>query len=188
VVKCSEKENHAIAATGSRRGHSSCFLAPLSMPLLLKAFELVHGKGIDFRMPLRALGAQLLLVLLLPAALGIILRYSFPVQVSRHEKKLRRFSLVAPAFLIGFIVYQTRQLLLMAWNSIAGAAACFVFLSMAAGYVVGFFFRLNRTDRQTLVIEFGVRNVATNGSTLSGRNRRIVSRSSGKVVACLAGA
>jgi len=138
----------------------SCFLAPLSMPLLLKAFEFVLGKRIDFQVPLRALVGQLLLILLVPVAVGIVLRYSFPEQVSRHEKKLRRFSLLALAFLIGFIIYQTRQLLLTAWTSISGAAACFVFLSMATGYVVGFFFRLNRTDCQTLIIEFGVRNVA----------------------------
>jgi len=138
----------------------SCLAAALTMPLLLRAFESVLAKRIDFHVPLALLSGQLLLLLVLPVLIGILIRRSYPQFVIRWDRTFRLIGMVALACLIGFILIQTRELFLSNWLQIGKAAALFVLLSMILGYLVGFVFRLNRKNSFTLLIEYGVRNVA----------------------------
>lgn len=138
----------------------SCLVAPLTMPLLIKGFEFAFGKQIDFQVPLKLLFGQLLLLLVLPVWIGLILRRRSPGFVARFEKGFRAIGMLGLACLIGFVLYQTKDLFLLNWFAITRAAALFVVFSMTAGYLVALLFRLNGNDRFTVTIEFGVRNIA----------------------------
>lgn len=138
----------------------SCLMAPLTMPFLIKGFEFALGKRIDFQVPLKLLFGQLLLLIVLPIWIGLILRRRRPDLVSRFEKRFRAIGMFGLACLIGFILFETKDLFLLNWYAITRAAGMFVVFSMIAGYLVSFLFRLTGKDRFTITIEFGVRNIA----------------------------
>jgi len=96
----------------------------------------------------------------LPVLIGIALRKYYPQLVERYDKTLRSGGILLLMALIAFVLFQTWDLFLTSWFSIAQAAAVFVLLSMLLGWIVGFLFRWDRKDSFTLSIEYGVRNVA----------------------------
>jgi bile acid:Na+ symporter, BASS family len=139
--------------------------AALTMPLLLRMFHFLLPRSAGFEVPLKFLFGQLLLLLVIPVLIGLAVHRYLPTLVTRHSKILRRAGFLALGCLIAFIFYQTRALLIASWLDIAEAAVIFILFSMVLGYTLGSVFRLDRKDTFTLLIEYGVRNVAITTAT-----------------------
>ncbi|CRI64205.1 membrane hypothetical protein [Thiocapsa sp. KS1] len=90
----------------------------------------------------------------------------------RAGRWLRRLSLLGLAILVGAILYTARADLASGMGPMVTAALVFSVTAMLTGWVLGWLVGLNRRDRFTLLLEFGVRNlalVALIGITVFGR-------------------
>jgi BASS family bile acid:Na+ symporter len=138
----------------------SSLCASLTMPLFLRFFQFLLPQVSSFKMPLKVLFGQLFLLLVLPVLLGFVIRSFYPKFFVRFSKPLRRIGFIALGCLITLIFVRTWDLLVSSWLGIVKAAVVFVLCSMSLGYFFGFLFKLDRRDSFTLLIEFGVRNIA----------------------------
>ena len=151
----------------------SSVLALGSMPLLTAAgFALFLDKNHAIDVPLVRMALQLLLLLLLPVALGMGLRHWHEQFTDRHGPALRRLSICALAALVVSIIYNQRQLLGEDLMEVTGAALLFSLCAVTLAWTIGLLAGLKREDCFTLMLEFSVRNLAITaviGITVLGR-------------------
>jgi len=151
----------------------STLLALVSMPLLTAAgIALFLNQQDAIPVPVARMVGQLALMLLLPLALGMALRQGWPEWVHQGRRWLRRLSLLGLAVLVGAILYAQRADLASGLGPMVTAALVFSVTAMLTGWGLGWLIGLNRQDRFTLLLEFGVRNlalVALIGITVLGR-------------------
>jgi len=139
---------------------ASCLLAVVTMPLLTRVFEAVMGRPFGFRAPAGPLAAQILLMLVLPVAVGMTIRSRAPGLAARYEAAFRRAASLSIALLLGFIVWSEWTRFVANFAVSAGAAALFVVLAMAAGGLAAVAAGADRRERFTLSVEFATRNTA----------------------------
>lgn len=151
----------------------STLLALISMPLLTAAgMALFLDRQDAIPVPFARMVGQLVLLMVLPLGLGMALRHGWPGLVRRAGRWLRRLSLLGLAILVGAILYAQRADLASGPGPMVTAALIFSVTAMLTGWVLGWMVGLNRRDRFTLLLEFGVRNlalVALIGITVFGR-------------------
>ena len=151
----------------------STLLALVSMPLLTAAgIALFLDRHDAIPAPVGRMVGQLALLLLLPLGLGMGLRHGWSALVHHGRRWLRRLSLLGLAVLVGAILYAERADLASGLGPMVTAALVFSVTAMLTGWVLGWLVGLNRQDRFTLLLEFGVRNlalVALIGITVFGR-------------------
>jgi bile acid:Na+ symporter, BASS family len=139
---------------------ASCVAAVVTMPLLTRGFELALGRPLGYRAPVGPLAAQVLVLLVLPVALGMALRARAPRFAARHEKAFARVAAAGLALLLGFILASEWDRFVTNLAATATASALFVLLAMAAGGAVAMLSRADRRERFTLSVEFATRNCA----------------------------
>ena len=150
----------------------SCLLAVLTIPALALIFRAALGHSVGFTAPLPLILAQLLLMLALPVALGMWVRFSRPVFAGRSQPYLRALGFVGVAALIVLIVASDPVVFLHGLRDSVPLAATFVAASFLAGWLVGAATGASPPDRFTLATEFATRNMAVAAAialTLAGR-------------------
>jgi BASS family bile acid:Na+ symporter len=151
----------------------STLLALISMPLLTAAgIALFLDRQDAIPVPFARMVGQLVLLMVLPLSLGMALRHGWPGLVHHAGRWLRRLSLLGLAILVGAILYAERADLADGTGPMVTPALVFSVTAMLTGWVLGWLVGLNRRDRFTLLLEFGVRNlalVALIGITVFGR-------------------
>ena len=151
--------NAALAVTLTA---CSCLIAVVTLPVLTQwGFALWLASDSTVAVPVLLMIGQLLLLLLLPVAVGMAVRYRWPAWSARRCGAAQRLALLGLLALLGFVVYDQADLLLSgAWRVQVGAALLFTLLAMATGWMVGWLAGLEPRDRFTLLCEFAVRNLA----------------------------
>ncbi len=150
--------NAALAVTLTA---CSCLIAVVTLPVLTQwGFARWLGSDSTVAVPVLLMIGQLLLLLLLPVAVGMAVRHRWPAWSARRCRAAQRLALLGLLALLGFVVYDQADLLSVAWRVQVGAALLFTLLAMAAGWVVGGLVGLESRDRFTLLCEFAVRNLA----------------------------
>jgi BASS family bile acid:Na+ symporter len=151
----------------------SSLLALGSMPLLTAAaFAIFLDQHNAIDVPITRMTLQLLLLLLLPVALGMSLRHWRIQFVEQYGQAVRRLSMCALTALVVSIIYNQRQLLGEDLAEVATAALLFTLCAVALAWTIGTLVGLTGEDRFTLVLEFSVRNLAITaaiGVTVLGR-------------------
>jgi BASS family bile acid:Na+ symporter len=129
------------------------------MPLILVILApLAFGTEV-FSVPVGELALRLLLFLMLPVALGMMLRQLWPTVLARHDRALRHLGLgLLALFLTTLIMDQRSTVLAMLYQSTQLIVA-FTVLALLTGWLVGRLLPWNGPDRAVLAIEFAVRNV-----------------------------
>jgi BASS family bile acid:Na+ symporter len=138
----------------------SCLAAVATMPLLTRLFELVLGGPFGFEVPATTLVVQLLVLLVAPVGLGMAVRRRAPAFAERNRRVFRLAAFAALVALIGFVVVAERGDFAREIPRAAPLAAALVVAAMAAGALVAAVLGAGRSDRFTLALEFGTRNVA----------------------------
>ncbi len=115
----------------------SSLLAVLTIPALALAFRAALGHPMGFAAPLPLILAQLLLMLALPVALGMWVRFSRPVFAGRSQSYLRALGFVGVAALIVLIVASDPVVFLHGLRDSVPLAATFIAASFLAGWLVG---------------------------------------------------
>jgi BASS family bile acid:Na+ symporter len=127
--------------------------------------------------PLGRMIGQLVLMILLPLALGMTLRARRPAAVARAGQALRLVSLAALAALVGLILLDQRDGLTVAAAAALPVALPFCLMTMLAGFTLGGLLQLESDDRFALLIEFGTRNlglVAIMGGLILGNLQSVL--------------
>jgi BASS family bile acid:Na+ symporter len=133
----------------------------LTFPLLTAAGVLLYlGEGGGAGIPLGTMIEQLVLLMLLPIAIGMIVRAWRPGFVQRHRVSLKRASLLVVAGVVAFIAYDQRATFAVHLGSAAYISAFFTVSAMAIGLAAGRLLSAPRPDRIALLIEFPARNTA----------------------------
>ena len=150
----------------------SSLLAVVTIPALALAFRAALGHPVGFAAPLPLILAQLLLMLALPVALGMWVRFSRPAFAGRSQPYLRALGFGGVAALIVLIVASDPVVFLHGLRDSVPLAATFVAASFLAGWLVGAATGASPPDRFTLATEFATRNMAVAAAialTLAGR-------------------
>ena len=151
----------------------SSLLALASMPILTAVgFALFLDKHQAIDVPLARMTLQLLLLLLLPVALGMGLRHWHKQFTDRYGLAFRRLSICALTALVVSVIYNQRQLLGEDLMEVTWAALLFSLCAVTLAWAIGLLAGLSGEDRFTLMLEFSVRNLAITaaiGITVLGR-------------------
>jgi BASS family bile acid:Na+ symporter len=133
----------------------------ITFPLVTAAgVRLFLGERAGVEIPLGTMMVQLLLLMLLPIAVGMVVRARGPAFVERHRATLKRASLLIVAAIVMFIAYDQRGAFAVHLASAAGLSAFFTPSAMLIGFATGWLLGAALPDRITLAVEFPVRNTA----------------------------
>ena len=142
----------------------------ITLPLVVTAgFWLLLKKGESIDVPVGLMISQLVVLLLLPTIAGMWVKHFWPQSVARRINSLRRFSVLALALIILFVLWEQAEHLASLFKELALSASIYTLLTMVAGWSVGKLLNINPADRFTLMVEFSVRNmgiVTVVGATL----------------------
>ena len=133
----------------------------LTFPLLAnEGFALFLGGPAGAEFPVVRMVAQLLLLLLLPIATGMMVRWRRPELVERYHQTLKRWTLVAVAVIVTVIVVDQRALFVEQLGRVVGISALVTVVTMAVGFSLGALVGGSFSDRIAYLVEFSARNTA----------------------------
>ncbi len=155
---CLARANSALSVTLTA---VSCLLSFLTVPALVTAgFFFWLDDQPEIAIPPATLSLELVVLVVLPIAIGMALRKWRPTKVESRDLLLRRCSLGALVVLVTFIVYDQRASMVANLGPLALVAVVFTALSMAAGFLLAWITGRPAADRLTYLIEFSCRNLA----------------------------
>jgi BASS family bile acid:Na+ symporter len=152
---------HANSALSVTLTAVSCLLSFLTVPALVTAgFFFWLDNQPEIVIPPAELSLQLLVLVVLPIAIGMTLRRWRPTRVESRDLLLRRSSLGVVVGLVSFIVWNQRVSMVANLGPLVLVAVVFTVLSMATGYGLAWITGRPQADRLTYLIEFSCRNLA----------------------------
>jgi len=131
------------------------FTIPLFTNLALQHFL---GEGAAIALPIGTTMLQIVMITLLPTAIGMAIRHRFPGTARRLEKQMGRLAggLLALIILLLFIREASRLPGFLAQMGLA--IALLNVLAMLAGFLAGRLFRLPLAQQVCIAIEVGIQN------------------------------
>lgn len=99
-------------------------------------------------------------IILIPVALGMLVRARAERFALRAEKPIKLFSVLVLAGLIAIAIYMERKALLPSIVAVGGACLAFNLLSMFSGYLAPLALRLPRSQAVAISMEIGIHNAA----------------------------
>src|SRR5262245_60846992 len=120
----------AVALTAA-----SCAVSIATLPILVGVgFRVLLGDAQPIEVPALLMSGQLVVLLLVPVGLGMLLRARYPAWVAARAPVLQALGLAVTLGLVVGVSYADREVLVRQAGSIAGVAALFTALTMAAGW------------------------------------------------------
>ena len=152
---------------------ASTLVAVVTMPLaMLLGFRGLAIAGAGLRVPVLATTGQLVLLLIVPAGLGMAVRAWRPETAVKHLGGLRLLSLMTVLVPLFVVVWLQWGPFLALAGQAALAAVLFTVVSAALGYSLGVLASPLRPDRFALAVNVSTRSfglAATVGATFMGR-------------------
>lgn len=99
-------------------------------------------------------------IILIPVAIGMLLRAKAERFALRAEMPIKIFSILVLAFLIAGAIYIERKALLPSLVAVGGACLAFNLVSMLTGYLAPLALRLPRGQAIAVAMEIGIHNAA----------------------------
>jgi bile acid:Na+ symporter, BASS family len=138
----------------------SCLAATVTMPAIGKAFEMALQAPLLLSAPIHLIIRQLVLVLLLPVAIGMSVRHWAPERADRHSPALRRMAFALTGVVLASIIADNVDAFVSGLATTVPLAIAFVAASLGVGWGAAALVTADRRDRFTIAAEFGTRNVA----------------------------
>lgn len=130
-------------------------------PLLLYALASAGWDGGGkLRLPVAQLLLQNVLLVVLPVALGMLLRHHRPAWAQRAAAWLDQAAFPALLLLVVVFVMANRQLIVQHFAPLAAATAALVVAAMGSGLLLSRLALLSVPQERTIVIEVGIQNAA----------------------------
>lgn len=137
-------------------------VSPFTIPLLTNwAMSAFMGDSAQVELPIVQTVLQLVLITIVPVAIGMLLKAKAPKFSDRAEKPMRVFSLVVLFLIVGALTLQQKDGLAgffarTGWPSLALNVS-----SMAIGFAVATLAQLKHAQRVTISLEVGIQNGTT---------------------------
>jgi bile acid:Na+ symporter, BASS family len=134
--------------------------AILMMPVIMWLYSFIDLGEAGLAAPVSLLVIQLLVMILIPTALGMTVRFYKESFARQQEVALRRSSMIAIAGLVIFVIIQDFETLRSDGVQTVLISMIFTASALGVALIVGRLGGLNVRDRFTLGIEYVVQNVA----------------------------
>jgi BASS family bile acid:Na+ symporter len=138
----------------------SSLLAVVTVPLIDWMLAQATGEALGIDAPMSLLAAQLLVMLALPVAVGMLGRHRWPEAAARWHGPMRRAVFVAIGVLLMLVIQRDAGEFIDNLRVAVPMAVAFVVVAFATGWLTGSLLGGSRADCFTLGSEFSTRNVA----------------------------
>lgn len=137
----------------------SSFIAVLTIPLLV-AFSLswFMGSGETIAPPIGQMVGQVVLVTIVPVALGMVVRRRVPTLAAKIEKPMKIFSAVLLAVIVLGLVANQRDEVVGLFRTAGLPTLLLNLVMLTLGFLAGLLARLPLQSRVSLSIEGGIQN------------------------------
>jgi len=133
-------------------------LCLLTLPIILNlSLEYFLGAGQYVPPPVQKI-VEVAVIILLPVAIGMLIRSRAPAFAERMEKPIRLLSVLVLALLIVAAVAGEWQTLLSFFAAVGIACLAFNLVSMGSGYLVPVALKLPRRQATAIAMEIGIHN------------------------------
>lgn len=133
-------------------------LCLLTLPLILDlSLQYFMGSGQYVPPPVRKI-VEVAVIIVLPVALGMVIRRFAPRFAAWSEKPLRMLSVLVLALLVVAAVVQSREVLVAYFAVVGLACLLFNLASMGIGYAAPLGLRLPRPQAIAIAMEIGIHN------------------------------
>ena len=138
----------------------SSVVSVVTLPLAVRVgFQWLLADEARVTVPVLVTMGQLVALLLVPIALGMVGHAWWPTWVARHRRTFERASLFGVITIVSFVLATEAHVLAADFTAVAGLALMFSGLAMTAGWLVGRWLSPSPADHFTVMIEFGTRNL-----------------------------
>jgi BASS family bile acid:Na+ symporter len=131
----------------------STLLAPLLTPLLT---WLLAGKSVDVNVA--SMFLSILWVVILPIAVGLLVKWLWPRFTERVTDYLPAFSSLAIAFIVAIVISASAEKLLAGGLLIVLVVMLHNVCGLTLGYLIGRLLRLSEPKKRAISIEVGMQN------------------------------
>ncbi len=133
-------------------------LCLLTLPLILNlSLEHFMGSGQYVPPPVRKV-IEVAAIIVLPVAIGMLIRARAPALAARTEKPLRLLSVLVLALLVAGAIVQERGTLVDHFAAVGLACLAFNLISIGAGYLAPRMLKLPRRQAIAIAMEIGIHN------------------------------
>ncbi len=132
------------------------FTIPVFANLALQHFL---GQSSEISLPLGQTMLQICLIMLLPTAIGMVIRYHFPNPARRMEKHISRFAIGMLTLIVGLLLLREGAKLPQFLAQVGLAILLLNLCATLAGFWIGKLFRLTFAQQLCIAIEVGIQNV-----------------------------
>lgn len=138
----------------------SSIITLFTLPAVMAWATSYIGNTVGVTLPVGNLLKQNLLTMLLPIALGIAVRYYFEKAALAIDKVLSKFAFPALMLLALIFFIQNRTAIIANIGKLGLASGLLIMVSVSVAALISVAFRLQRTEKRTIVIEVGMQNAA----------------------------
>ncbi len=129
-----------------------------TLPLILNlSLEYFLGAGQYVPPPVRKV-VEVAVIIVMPVALGMLIRAIAPTLSARAEKPIRLLAVVVLILLVIAAVAQSKEVLLAHLGTVGFACLAFNLASLGAGYVAPMSLKLPRAQSIAIAMEIGIHN------------------------------
>jgi len=131
----------------------------ITLPLILEFTLHFVSSSADFFIPVSILIKKLLFILLLPIAIGMLIRYYFFELIEKKTLIVRAFSLVLLLMLLLLIVIDQWHIIKDIYRDAVLITLLFTGIAMSIAWLTAYVLKLPKDKQIVLSIEFAIRNV-----------------------------
>lgn len=131
-----------------------------TLPLVMGIVTSHLGEAVGVTLPVGNLLKQNLVTMLLPIIIGILIRHFFNDTALKIDKVLSKCAFPALLLLAGIFFVQNKDAIIDNFGTLGLATGSLIIVSILVAALLGFIFRLQRTEKRTINIEVGMQNAA----------------------------
>lgn len=137
----------------------SSLITVFTIPLVINlAMHHFMGAGVDLQLPFWGTVLQIAVITLIPVSLGMLLHHYAPQFAATVEKWVKWLSLFFLGLIIVGLLLQERANVLDFFLQVGWVTLALNVLTMALGYGIGIFARLNEPSTTAITVEVGIQN------------------------------
>jgi BASS family bile acid:Na+ symporter len=137
-------------------------ITPLSLPLLSGiVLDWQLGSAREIALPFLPTFAKLVVITLIPVALGMLLRHHRPAFCGRYDKWLTRIPIAMLLLVIAGIIHQNWERMPVFLQQTGAPSLVLASLALLGGYLLAGVLRQTESDARTVAIETGIQNGGT---------------------------
>ena len=137
----------------------SSLAAGITVPLVGKGFELALARPFELKVPLLLLAVQLISLLVLPVAIGMLARHRWGDRTAGLSAPLQRLAVFGVLFVFVLVILSDWDAFVTELSTTVPLATAFVIASTAVGWFTAAVVTADPRSRFAIAAGFGARNV-----------------------------